>query len=58
MITCKDYYEAKLIAISLISDFDNYIKELTITYNKEDKNFTIDYEEFSYNEYKEIFFDE
>ena len=55
MITCKDYDEARLIAISLMADFDNYIKELTITYNKEDKNFTINYEEFSYNEYNEIF---
>lgn len=55
MITCKDYDEARLIAISLMADFDSYIKELTITYNKEDKNFIINYEEFSYNEYNEIF---
>ena len=55
MITCKDYDDAKLTAISLIADFDNYIKELTITYNKEDKNFIINYEEFSYDEYNEIF---
>lgn len=55
MIICNDYDEAKLFAVSLISDFNNQIKELTITYNKENKNFTIDYEEFSDNECNEIF---
>ena len=55
MIICSDYYEAKLMAVSVISGFDNYIKELTITYDKKNKNFIIDYEEFSEDEYDEIF---
>ena len=55
MIICNNYDEAKLLAVSLISDFNNQIKELTITYNKENKSFTIDYEEFSDDEYEEIF---
>ena len=55
MIICNDYDEAKLFAVSLISDLKKKKKELTITYNKENKNFTIDYEEFSDNECNEIF---
>lgn len=55
IIQCRNYDEAKLQAISILSDFDTYCNKIEIFFNKETKSFYVTADDFSIEEYDEIY---
>lgn len=55
IIQCRDYAEARLQAISILSDYDTYCNKINITFNKETKSFYVIADDFTIEEYDEIY---
>ncbi len=54
-IECRDYREARLQAINILSDYDTYCNKIEIFFNKETKSFLLETDDFSFKEYDEIY---
>jgi len=55
IIRCRNYDEAKLQAINILSDFDTYCNKIEISFNKETKSFYVIADDFTIEEYDEIY---
>lgn len=54
-IQCRNYAEARLQAINILSDYDTYCNKIEIFFNKETKSFWLETDDFSFKEYDEIY---
>lgn len=54
IIQCRNYNEAKLNAINILSDFDSYCNRIEISYDKKEQCFYVVTNDFSIKEYEEI----
>lgn len=57
IIQCRNYDEAKLDAINILSDFDSYCNKIEISYDKKEQCFYVVADNFSTKEYDEIWGD-
>ena len=55
VIQCKNYAEARLQAINILSDYDSYCSKINISFNKETKSFYVIAVDFSDKEYDNIY---
>ena len=54
VIQCKNYADAKLQAINILSDYDSYCNKIEISFDKKEKCFWLTVDDF-YEEYDEIY---
>lgn len=54
-IECRDYREARLQAINILSDYDTYCDKIEIFFNKETKSFWLETDDFTIEEYDTIY---
>ena len=55
VIQCRNYAEARLQAINILSDYDTYCNKINISFNKETKSFYITADDFTNEEYDKIY---
>jgi len=55
VIQCKNYAEARLQAINILSDYDTYCNKINISFNKETKSFYVIADDFTLEEYDNIY---
>jgi len=55
VIQCRNYAEARLQAINILSDYDTYCNKIKISFNKETKSFYVITDDFTLEEYNNIY---
>lgn len=55
VIQCRNYAEARLQAINILSDYDTYCNKINISFNKETKSFYVIADDFTIEEYDIIY---